>query len=161
MRDPSFDPTAAVVLVDSATADRESLNTRSASDSATLGGSVRPRLSSDGLAVQQAKTDVLLYEPEHIVATVTAPTDGWLVLSDSWYPGWEAIVDDEPVAVERANILFRAVAVPAGDHRVEWIYRPTFFLVGAAISMVGVSLLLIGAVWVGLSRWCKRKRLSA
>ena len=68
---------------------------------------------------------------------------------------------DEPVAVERADILFRAVAVPAGDHRVEWIYRPTFYLVGAAISMVGVSLLLIGAAWVGLSRRSRGKRLSA
>ena len=135
MRDPNFDPTSTIVLAESAT--------------------LNPQLSTPNS--QSAETNMLLYEPERVVATVSAPSAGWLLLSDAWYPGWEARMDGRPVAVERANILFRAVAVPAGEHRIEWVYRPACFRRGAGISLGALGLLLVGGVWVGLSRRCRRQ----
>jgi hypothetical protein len=96
-----------------------------------------------------SETTILLYEPERVLASVTAPTDGWLFLSDAWYPGWEARVDGRPVRVERADILFRAVAVAAGSHQVELLYRPRSFQTGVRISVAALGLLVL-AVAIGL-----------
>jgi hypothetical protein len=98
--------------------------------------------------LDNATTQILLYEPEHISAAVTTPSDGWLLLTDAWYPGWEATVDGERVPVERADILFRAIPVPAGEHSVEWIYRPVSFRLGVAISLCTLGLLAAGIAWL-------------
>lgn len=144
MRDPEFDPTAAAVFV----------------DAGALDGSM-PNLAEPGLEqIEGAKVELLLYEPEHVVAEVSAPTDGRLLLSDAWYPGWEARVDGEPVAIERANILFRAVAVPQGDHRIEWLYRPASYRVGKAISLCAVGLLTVLLLWAARSKVRPRRRAS-
>jgi hypothetical protein len=135
MRDPDFDPGATIVV---------------ARDDATGGASRIEPGSATGIDVTgQAEAELLIYEPEHVVATVVAPTDGWLLLSDAWYPGWEATVDGQPVAVERADVLFRAVAVPAGQHRVEWVYRPVSLRLGATLSLGALVLVLVWGVVLG------------
>ncbi len=50
--------------------------------------------------------------------------DGFVVLSDQFYPGWRAYVDGRESPIYRANYLFRAVPVPAGEHVVEFTYQP-------------------------------------
>jgi hypothetical protein len=52
----------------------------------------------------------------------TAP--GWIVAGELDYPGWEAEIDGEPLHIHRANGVFRAVCVPAGDHRLSFTFRP-------------------------------------
>lgn len=67
-----------------------------------------------------------------------------LVVTDTWYPGWRAWVDDVESPVFRVNALFRGVAVPAGARRVEMRFVPSSFRFGAATSLVaaGVTLAL-------------------
>ena len=77
-------------------------------------------------------------------ASVDMGRDGQLVLVDAYDPGWRATVDGRPVTVARANVAFRAVAVPAGRHRVRLAYRPPAVLIGlvvSAVAVAGVSLL--------------------
>ena len=45
-------------------------------------------------------------------------------LNDVWQPWWFADVDGAPAQMLRANVLFRAVAVPPGRHRVSFMFRP-------------------------------------
>jgi uncharacterized membrane protein YfhO len=73
------------------------------------------------------------------------PRDGYLVLTDAYYPGWAATVDGQPTEIERADITFRAVKVPAGQHRVEMYYQPPSFAIGAAISIGAV--VALAAAW--------------
>jgi hypothetical protein len=63
--------------------------------------------------------------------------DGYVVLSDTWYPGWRATLDGAPVSVLRANYGFRAVAAPSGSHRIQMVYRPPALLWGFAVSGAG------------------------
>jgi hypothetical protein len=93
---------------------------------------------------------IVSYLPEQIVIDVAAPRDGYLVLTDADYPGWIATVDGHPVAIERADIMFRAVKIPAGQHRVEMSYQPQAFSIGLLIS-IG-TMVILGGVWLSVRR---------
>jgi uncharacterized membrane protein YfhO len=49
---------------------------------------------------------------------------GWLVLSELDFPGWVADADGVNLPIHRANGMFRAVCVPAGDHTVHFVFHP-------------------------------------
>jgi hypothetical protein len=83
------------------------------------------------------------YEPNAVEIQVEAPAEGYLVLSDPYYPGWQAQVDGEPVALLRANYAFRAVAVPAGSHAVTMVFRPNTWRAGLALTSLTILALLI------------------
>ena len=88
--------------------------------------------------------------PNSLRLGVTSPVPGWLVLLDSWDPGWKAMVNGRATEVLRANYNFRAVAVPAGSSSVAFSYRPAPVIAGAWISVLSTGsiagILLLG--WV-------------
>lgn len=78
---------------------------------------------------------------------------GYLVLTDTFYPGWSARVIQRGVSVDapllRANYLFKAVAVPGGQCVVEFKYVPLSFIIGAAlsaVSLLAVALIVCAAI---------------
>ena len=72
---------------------------------------------------------------------------GWVVLSDTNYPGWVATIDGRATPVLRADYAFRAVAVPAGAHTVVFDYQPNSLRVGWLLSGLGTVLVIALAVW--------------
>ncbi len=83
---------------------------------------------------------LLRYEPERVRVRTRGSEPGFLVLCDAWYPGWIAELDGARVRVLRANALFRAVAVPAGEHEVEFRYEPQSFRAGLAAAAAVLAL---------------------
>jgi hypothetical protein len=83
--------------------------------------------------------------PDRVRLEATLNQEGHVVLLDGHDPGWRATVDGNPAPVLRANIVFRAVPVPAGKHVIELTYRPWPVVVGLAASGLGV--LLCGWLW--------------
>jgi hypothetical protein len=81
---------------------------------------------------------LLLRQPDHVAFLAELSADGYLVLLDGWDPGWRATVDGQPTALHRANTVFRAAAVPAGRHLVQFTYRPPSALAGAAVSLLAL-----------------------
>lgn len=77
-------------------------------------------------------------EPEIVRLQVRTPTAAWLVLAEAWYPGWEATVDGRPTPIARADLLLRAVHVPAGEHEVVFRFRPLSFRIGLALTAFGL-----------------------
>jgi hypothetical protein len=71
----------------------------------------------------QGSVQVVEAQPEGWVLEVSAATDGLLVISQLFYPGWQARVDGTEVPIHRVDYLLQGVAVPAGDHRVELGYH--------------------------------------
>jgi hypothetical protein len=65
-----------------------------------------------------------------------------LVVLDNHYPAWEATVNGRLTPIYRANHTFRAIAVPPGNHTVEFRYTPTALRTGALISLAVLALLL-------------------
>jgi hypothetical protein len=92
---------------------------------------------------------IVRYEPARVEIEVEAPTAGWLVLTDTHYPGWQASVDGVAAPITQANYLFRAVWVEAGAHRVEFDYRPKSFRLGAAAAAGGLAAAaaVLGSEW--------------
>jgi uncharacterized membrane protein YfhO len=85
-------------------------------------------------------------DPDRVVVQVESDGPAWLVVSDTWYPGWEARLDGDPVSIWRGDYLFRAVPVPAGTHIVEFVYRPVSFLTGVLLAGAAI-VLLVWAIW--------------
>lgn len=77
----------------------------------------------------------LVDEPERLRLEVETPAPAFLVLADTYYPGWTAAVDGAPARIYRANYIFRAVRVPPGVHQVEFRYEPATFRRGLAITV--------------------------
>ena len=64
------------------------------------------------------------YANTRIALDANSPDGGFVVLNDIWHPWWVADIDGVPAPILRANVLFRAVAVPPGAHRVTFVFRP-------------------------------------
>ena len=85
-------------------------------------------------------------DEQHLRLDAAAACAGVLVLSDNWYPGWQATLDGRPVEVLRADAAIRAVAVPAGPHRVEMRYRLPGMGWAAALSLATLAGVLAAAL---------------
>jgi len=64
------------------------------------------------------------YANAEVDVEVDAPSGGILVLNDVWHPWWRAAVDGRPTEILKANVIFRAVVVPAGKHTVRFTFHP-------------------------------------
>jgi hypothetical protein len=83
---------------------------------------------------------------DRVRAEVEASGPGWLVLVDTYDAGWRVEIDGRAAPLLRANVAFRAVAVPAGAHTVEMVYRPTSVSVGLAVSIAALGVLVVLAL---------------
>jgi hypothetical protein len=122
--EPGFDPLATVVLEEP------------------------PPIALGGPGLPGTAT-LVAYEPHRVVIDATTPSPAMLVLTDQYYPGWEATVDGQPAPILRADYLFRAVPLPAGTHRVEMRYVPHSFHRGLALAGTG----LLAVVVLAAVRW--------
>jgi hypothetical protein len=77
-------------------------------------------------------------EPEHRVLRVTSQSGGLFTFSEQAYPGWSALIDGTAAPIETWEIAFQAVRVPAGEHRVEFVYRERLLLPGLGLSLAAL-----------------------
>lgn len=100
-----------------------------------------------------ATAKIVRYENERVMIAASADNEAILVLADSHYPGWKAFVDGREEVIRRANLFFRAVPLPAGNHMVEFRYEPRSFTIGLVISVVTlIALAVVTAVFAFRAR---------
>src|SRR5262249_43294602 len=95
------------------------------------------------------KISVESWEDEDVKLRVHAEHMAFLVLSDSFFPGWSAQVDGKPTKIFRANALVRGIVVDQGEHVVEFNYRPFSFVLGTWISLLSMGGMIIFALTSG------------
>jgi hypothetical protein len=98
-----------------------------------------------------ADVEIVAFAPERVALRTRGERPGFVVLTDVHYPGWEARVDGEAQPVRRANGVLRAVAVPAGESEVEFVYRARSLWLGAAVAVLA-ALALVASIWHERSR---------
>jgi len=75
-------------------------------------------------AAPAGSATLVRYRNTTVDIDVDAARPGWLVLADVWHPWWRVEVDGRPAELVRADVLFRAVHLDAGRHRVRFAFRP-------------------------------------
>jgi hypothetical protein len=133
LRDPAFDPAQAAVL-----AGGQPLAGAGSSPSATT-----------------TPAQITRYTPEEVVVEASTDAPGYLLLTDTFYPGWRASVDGQPAEILRADEMFRAVRLEPGRHQVEFRYQPDSVTWGAWISAAALLLWLVGMIWNWRTKWTK------
>ncbi|QQG47036.1 MAG: YfhO family protein [Candidatus Woesebacteria bacterium] len=106
--------------------------------------SIKPSKISDN------KINYLKYSEQESILSVESKNDGMLFVSDSYYPGWHAYIDNTDTKIIKSDIAFRSIAIPQGKHIVKFIYKPDSFNNGLKISLI--SLILLFAIFVIYTR---------
>lgn len=81
---------------------------------------------------------------------VKAEQECYLYVADLYDPGWSAEIDGRPAEILRANYTYRAVHVPAGEHKVTMTFTPRGYTTGWLISILSLGMLVIlaaGSAW--------------
>jgi hypothetical protein len=91
-----------------------------------------------------SRAEIRSDEPETVVVDAELTRPGLLVLADSMYPGWQAMVDGQPTPIYYTNLFMRGVFLEPGAHQVRFVYRPGVVWVGAVVSIATVAV-AIGA----------------
>ena len=81
-------------------------------------------------------------DPTHIELEVAAGAQPWLLLTDTFLPGWTAMVDDDAATIVRGDHAFRLVRLPPGACRVTFRYDAPGLWSGAALA--GLATLAFG-----------------
>lgn len=97
--------------------------------------------------IATAAATISSYTPNKVTIDTNHTAAAMLFLSDSYYPGWHAYVDHKETPIYRADYAFRAVAVPAGKHAVEFRYAPVSWMWGVIGSASGLLILGILIWW--------------
>ena len=95
--------------------------------------------AADNISIQR-------YAPAQLTIQAGMACDGMVVLSDTFFPGWYANVDEKPAPIYQVNGAMRGVLVPQGMHTLAMVYRPRSVYLGAALTLLG----LLGAVAIVL-----------
>jgi hypothetical protein len=137
LKEPDFNPLERVILSE------ESLFPESSPVvNALAGGAARP----------VSAANILSYQSQRVRIETQTDAPAILVLNDANYPGWRALVNGQPAPILTADFLFRGVIVPSGHARVEFVYAPTSFRVGAVISAASFVVLALPLVGLAISR---------
>ncbi len=102
------------------------------------------------------------YAPDHLVYESSSPAEQLAVFSEIYYPyGWTATIDGQETEHFRANFVLRCMKIPAGNHKIEFTFKPESFEKGEKISLVGsILLVVVGVGGTGLGAFRLRKKLK-
>ena len=94
-------------------------------------------------AVVSGSAKIVTDLPERVVVQTESAAPAYLLLADTFDPGWSATLDGQSVPIRPAYVAFRAVALPAGPHTVVFTYEPAGFTLGLSISAAGALLAVL------------------
>jgi hypothetical protein len=84
--------------------------------------------------------------PNRLALRVALERPGFLVLSQVWYPGWEAVVDGQPAEVWRADGVLTGIYLLPGKHIVTFRYSPLLTYLSAGVSGAMIFALSLATV---------------
>nr|MBP6314615.1 YfhO family protein [Chitinophagaceae bacterium] len=162
-----------VQLVDNADAEILALNAENIGDTAKM---ANPFRAKETAIVQKKhwKTGTTNFEKDssrqialakyglnNLTFASSSSKDGFAVFSDIYYPlGWKAFIDGKEANIVKTNYVLRGLAIPAGNHKIEFVFKPeTYFKWGkvSLISSILILLVLLGGLGLGIKNGLKQQ----
>lgn len=112
-----------------------------------------PAISLPNQLPHDAGVTVTKFAPEAVTIQTHSSAPALLDVSLLYYPGWKATIDGQSTEVLRSNVALMAVALPAGDHTVSFVFAPEFYTAGALISLLTLVICGAGGIsWIMFAR---------
>lgn len=115
---------------------------------------LKNRYTGQGTAILKKHSEV------EIVIETNSDNGGFLVLMDTFYPGWRAFIDGRETKIYKANYIFRAIETTPGRHTVKFVYRPFYFIVGKTVSMATIFCLILFLIFTIIKRYNTTTRFT-
>lgn len=118
---------------------------------------IAPALSESSpmpVATTGARARIVSESSREIVVDATTEADAFLVLADTFYPGWVAELDGQRVPIYRANLSVRGLQLPKGQHHIRFAYEARSYIQGLTMTVVAMLCLV---AWVGLAWFFDRR----
>jgi uncharacterized membrane protein YfhO len=96
------------------------------------------------IRILNGKIKVMEYDSDKIIVEYETDKNTDLIVLDTWYPGWKALVNGKEIKIDKYDEVFRKVSVENGKGILEMRYDPDIFQLGKTISLVSL------AIWVGI-----------
>jgi len=125
-----FDPAKIILLEEDLAIKENTADTHRPPGSTTVGGNGE-------------RANIVSYKAEEVVVETALNEPKFLVLSDSYYPGWKVFVDGKPDKLYRAYRFLRAVYLDKGRHTIRFVFDPLSYKIGKYISLATIALLAI------------------
>ncbi len=123
------------------------------------------KAQSRAYLINGGQAEITTYTPQKIVIEVDSAQNNTLILSDNYYSGWRAMVDDQATRINRTDAALRSVDVPAGQHTVAMTYQSLSFTLGLAISiisLIGLALLkMTSTKFLPYDVYSRHRRMAA
>jgi hypothetical protein len=97
-------------------------------------------------AVSAGRVSITSFLPNRLTLSAEVARPAFVVLSEVFYPGWEAVVDGQPAPLLRGNYILRAIPLQAGTHAIEVRFRSGTFQWGLVVSLLtlaGIAFVLV------------------
>jgi hypothetical protein len=119
--------------------------------------------ANNAQVIRSSRADIIDYQANKVEIETRMAGEGFLVLSDTYYPGWKAYVDRREERIYRADYLLRAIHLSPGFHKVKFIFDPLSFKFGLWLTLTtsfGLAEYLIYFLWRVRIRSAKSPRVA-
>jgi hypothetical protein len=140
-------------LVDKKVTELES--TAASLEKESVDNSASQTTAQEKTATETGTVSVTADRPGNISISVNCPTTRFLVVNESFHPGWQAAVDGGVAEVFRANGDFMGVIIPPGEHQISLNFQPKSLRNGRLASAFGLGLMV---VLLATNAWSFRRR---
>lgn len=106
------------------------------------------------VATSAARARIVSESAREVVVEAMTDADAFLVLADTFYPGWVAEIDGRRVPIYRANVSVRGIQLPKGQHHVRFLYEARSYMRGLTLTVVAI--VCLGA-WMGVAWFFDRR----
>lgn len=91
--------------------------------------------------------EVVEFLSDRVTLRTSQNKDAFLVMNDTYYPGWKAYIDGKKTKIYLANRACRAIFVPKGKHLMEFKYNPFSYRIGKYITLTSIFTILFFVIW--------------
>ena len=150
------------IMVDNANEEMAGVNRINPSREAVIDNIFKDQVTKSSYpATDGDKIELKSYKANELSYTSITNGERIAVFSDIYYPaGWKCFIDGEESSYFRTNYVLRGMVVPAGEHEISFIFKPSSYIVGNKISLASSVILILLTAGYFLSVMKKKQKLE-